>query len=106
MSANLLIVDDHRVFCQGLEAVFAAEPDFEPIAVSRSDQVLPAVTACAPDAVIMDVRIGRASGIDLTRRLTALPSPPAVVVLTAYADAATAIEAIRAGAVGFLPKSA
>jgi two-component system, NarL family, nitrate/nitrite response regulator NarL len=106
MSANLLIVDDHRVFCQGLEAVFAAEPDFEPMAVSRPDQVLAAVTACAPDAVVMDVRIGRASGIDLTRRLTALPSPPAVVVLTAYADTATAFEAIRAGAVGFLPKSA
>ena len=106
MSPNLVIVDDHRVFCEGLEAVFAAEPDFEPMAVSSSDQVIPAVTACTPDAVIMDVRIGRASGIDLTRRLTALPSPPAVVVLTAYADTATAIEAIRAGAAGFLPKSA
>ena len=106
MSANLVIVDDHRVFCQGLEAVFAAEPDFEPMAVSRADQVLPMVTACTPDAVVMDVRIGRASGIDLTRRLAALPSPPAVVVLTAYADTATAIDAIRAGAVGFLPKSA
>jgi DNA-binding NarL/FixJ family response regulator len=105
MSANLVIVDDHRVFSQGLEAVFAAEPDFEPMAVSNSDQVLPAVKACSPDAVVMDVRIGRASGIDLTRRLMTLPSPPAVVVLTAYADTGTAIEAIRAGAVGFLPKS-
>ena len=106
MSANLVIVDDHRVFCQGLEAVFAAEPDFEPMAISHSDQVIPAVKACMPDAVVMDVRIGRANGIDLTRRLTAMPSPPAVVVLTAYADAATAIETIRAGAAGFLPKSA
>ena len=76
MSANLVIVDDHRVFCQGLEAVFAAEPDFEPMAISHSDQVLPAVTACTPDAVLMDVRIGRANGIDLTRRLTAMSSPP------------------------------
>ena len=88
---------DHRVFCQGLEAVFAAEPDFEPMAISNSDQVLPTVTACTPDTVLMDVRIGRANGIDLTRRLTAMSSPPAVVVLTAYADTATAIEAIRAG---------
>jgi DNA-binding NarL/FixJ family response regulator len=106
MSANLVIVDDHKVFCQGLEAVFAAELDFEPLAISHSDQVLPAVTAYMPDAVLMDVRIGRANGIDLTRRLTAMTSPPAVVVLTAYADTATAIEAIRAGAAGFLPKSA
>jgi len=106
MDANLLIVDDHRVFGQGLEAVFATEPDFEPMAVSRADQVLPMVAACAPDVVIMDVRIGRVNGIDLTRRLAALPAAPAIVVLTAYADNATAMEAFRAGAVGFLPKSA
>ena len=76
------------------------------MAVSNPDQVLAVVAACAPDVVIMDLRIGEVSGIDLTRQLAALPSPPAVVVLTAYADTATAIEAIRAGAVGFLPKNA
>ena len=106
MRASLLIVDDHRVFCQGLEAVFAAEPDFEPMAISNPDQVLGVVTAWRPDVVIMDLRLGQVSGIDLTRRMTALPFPPAVVVLTAYADIATALDAIRAGAVGFLAKSA
>ena len=60
----------------------------------------------APDAVVMDVRLGEASGIELTRKLTVLPSPPAVVVLTAYADMAAAMEAVRAGAAGFLPKNA
>ena len=35
MRSNLLIVDDHRVFCQGLEAVFRAEADFEPLTVSN-----------------------------------------------------------------------
>jgi DNA-binding NarL/FixJ family response regulator len=106
MRANLIIVDDHRVFCQGLEAVFAAEPDFEPMAVSHPDQVIPAVAACEPDVLIMDVRIGATNGIDLVRRLQALPSPPAIVVLTGYPDTATAIEALRAGAAGFLAKSA
>jgi DNA-binding NarL/FixJ family response regulator len=106
MRTSLLIADDHRVFCQGLEAVFAAEPDFEPIAISNPDQVLGVVAAWRPNVVIMDLRLGEVSGIDLTRQITALPFPPAVVVLTAYADIAAALDAIRAGAVGFLAKNA
>jgi DNA-binding NarL/FixJ family response regulator len=106
MTTTLLIVDDHRVFCQGLEAVFAGEPDFEPMAVSSPEQALLVVATSRPDAVIMDLRLGEVSGIDLTRQMTAMPFPPAIVVLTAYADVATALDAIRAGAVGFLAKNA
>jgi DNA-binding NarL/FixJ family response regulator len=105
-TSNLLIVDDHRVFCQGLETVFAAEPDFEPMAISDPDQVLGIVAAWRPDVVMMDLRLGEVSGVDLTRQITALPSPPAVVVLTAYADIGAALDAVRAGAVGFVAKNA
>jgi DNA-binding NarL/FixJ family response regulator len=102
---KLLIVDDHQVFAEGLEAVFRAEPGFEPLtAVTDPDQVVPAVMAQRPDAVIMDVNLGDVNGIDLTSVLTAQPDPPAVVVLTAYCDTATAINAIQAGAMGFVSK--
>jgi DNA-binding NarL/FixJ family response regulator len=102
---KLLIVDDHRVFAEGLEAVFRAEPDFEPMAaVTDPNQVVSVVAAHRPDAVIMDVQLGEVSGIDLTALLTALPAPPRVVVLTAYSDTATAIGAVQAGAVGFVSK--
>ncbi len=106
MRTRLLIVDDHRVFSQGLEALFAAEPDFDPMVVTDPGQAHAVVAARKPDAVLMDVRLGNVSGIELTRRLTLLPSPPAIVVLTAYADACTAVQAIQAGAVGFVAKSA
>ncbi len=106
MRTKLLIVDDHRVLAQGLEALFAGEPDFAPMVVADPEQAPAVVAARKPDAVLMDVRLGSVSGIELTRRLTLLPSPPAVVVLTAYADIATAVEAVRAGAVGFVAKSA
>jgi DNA-binding NarL/FixJ family response regulator len=103
--ASVLIVDDHRVFAEGLEAVFDAEPGFEPLgAISDPDQVVGFVAANRPDAVVMDVQLGEVSGIDLTATLTALPAPPAVVVLTAYSDTATAIGAVAAGAVGFVSK--
>ena len=106
MPISLLIVDDHRVFAQGLEAVFGAEPDFEPTAISYPNQVIGAVTARRPDVVIMDVRLGDISGIDLTRQLMTMPAPPAVVMLTAYADVASVISAVQAGAVGFVAKEA
>lgn len=106
MRTRLLIVDDHRVFCQGLEAVFAAEPDFEPMTISNPDRALGVVTAVEPDVVIVDLRLGEMSGIHLTKQITGLPFPPAVVVLTAYADIAAALDSIRAGAVGFLAKNA
>lgn len=106
MRSKLLIVDDHRVFCQGLEAVFRAEPDFEPVSVSDPAAALGIVVSWQPNVVLMDLRLGEVSGVDLTRRMTGLPSPPAIVVLTAFADIAAALDAVRAGAVGFVPKNA
>jgi DNA-binding NarL/FixJ family response regulator len=102
---RLLIVDDHQVFAEGLEALFRAEPDFEPMPpVSDPGQVVGVARSRQPDAVIMDVQLGRGSGIELTAQLTALPAPPVVVVLTAYTDVATAIDALQAGATGFVSK--
>lgn len=106
MRSKLLIVDDHRVFCQGLEAVFRAEADFDPLTVSNPAHALGVVMSWQPDVVLMDMRLGEVSGVDLTKQMTALPFAPIVVVLTAYADTSVALEAIRAGAVGFVPKDA
>ncbi len=103
--AKLLIVDDHKVFAEGLEVLFRAEPDFEPVAaVSDPARVVGAVRLYQPDAVIMDVHLGDANGIELTAQLVTQPVPPVVVVLTAYCDAATAADAVAAGAMGFVSK--
>jgi DNA-binding NarL/FixJ family response regulator len=103
--ASLLIVDDHQVFAEGLEVLFRAEPDFGPVAaVSDPGQVIGAVRSQAPDVVIMDVHLGDGNGIGLTAQLMTQPAPPVVVMLTAYSDTATAADAIRAGAMGFVSK--
>jgi DNA-binding NarL/FixJ family response regulator len=46
------------------------------------------------------------NGVDLTRQMTMLPVAPSIVVLTAFADVAAAMDAVLAGAVGFVPKNA
>ena len=103
---RVLIVDDHAVFARGLEEVFRAEPDCAPLpALVHPGPVVGVVTAQRPDVVIMDVRLGTMSGIDVTHRLRSLPVPPAVVILTAFADHATAVRAVFAGAAGFVAKS-
>src|SRR6202161_998641 len=103
--ARLLVVDDHRVFAEGLEALFRAGPDFAPGGpVSEPGQVVGTVRSRQPDVVIMDVHLGEGNGIELTAQLAALPMPPVVVVLTAYSDAGTAADAIRAGAMGLVSR--
>jgi DNA-binding NarL/FixJ family response regulator len=103
---RVLIVDDHAVFARGLEEVFRAQPDFAPLpALVHPGPVVGVVTSQRPDAVIMDVRLGDMSGIDLTKRLRSLPVPPAVVIVTAFADPVIAVRAVIAGAAGFLAKS-
>ncbi|WP_432995595.1 response regulator [Dactylosporangium sp. CA-233914] len=59
-----------------------------------------------PDMVVMDVQMPVLNGIEATRRIQALPSPPKVVVLTTFDLDEYAVAAIRAGASGFLLKDA
>jgi DNA-binding NarL/FixJ family response regulator len=54
--------------------------------------------------VLMDVRMPRCDGVEATRRLRERSSPTQVIVLTTYADDRSVIEALRAGARGFLTK--
>lgn len=106
MTTNVLIVDDHRVFGQGLEAVLDAQPGFTARCVSDPDQVVGTITRERPDVVVMDLRLGDASGLDLIERIAELAVRPAVVVLTAYAETEAVARAIRAGAIGFVAKDA
>lgn len=102
---RVLIIDDHQVFAQALGVRLAAEPDIDVLAVVTSEsELLDAVAERGPDLIVMDVHLAGSSGIDLTARIRSQPCPPAVVVLTAHSDTATAISAVKAGASGFVAK--
>ena len=105
---RILIVDDHPVVRAGLRAVLSGAPDLE--IVGDAHDAVSAVGSAErlrPDVVLMDLRLGAGpTGADATARIRALPSPPAVLVLTNYDSDADILSAVAAGASGYLLKYA
>lgn len=104
---RLLIVDDQPLIRRGLAMMLAAEPGIEVVgqAADGLDAIAQAL-ATAPDVVVMDLQMPRASGVVATREITAQLSQTRVVVLSTYDDDELVFEAIRAGAQAYLLKDA
>jgi DNA-binding NarL/FixJ family response regulator len=103
---RVLIADDNRSVRKGLRLQLEHAPGVRVIGevATGTDAVITARNEHA-DVVLMDVQMPGMSGIEATRALTARGGPPAVVVMTSYAVDAYVIEALDAGAVGYLLKS-
>ncbi|MFI5958042.1 response regulator [Cryptosporangium sp. NPDC051539] len=102
---EVLLVDDQLLVRAGFRLVIDSQPDLTVVGEVGDGQT--AVSQAArlhPDLVLMDVRMPILDGIEATRRITALPDPPKVVVLTTFDVDEAALDAIRAGASGFLLK--
>ena len=103
---RLVLVDDHEMVLQGLTAMlahFAAEVQIVATA-NGPEEALAAVAASGPDIVLCDVRIGKASGIDLCQSITSAHPGVRVVLLTVYDDEHYLFQALRVGASGYILK--
>jgi DNA-binding NarL/FixJ family response regulator len=104
---TVLIADDQRVVREGLTMVLGLMPGVEIVGSARDgEEAIALVEQLQPDVVLMDLRMPRCDGVEATRRLTQTHTPTKVVVLTTYADDHSVIQALRAGACGFLTKDA
>jgi len=104
---RLLIADDHPVVRDGLSGMFAADPGFEVLGEAADGaEAVRLAQALSPDVILMDLRMPRMDGVEATRRLRASHPEIKVVVLTTYADDHSVLEALRAGALGYLTKDA
>lgn len=104
---RLLVVDDHPVVRAGMSAVLSEQRDFEVVGeAGNGAEALGLVPRLQPDVVLMDLRMPVMDGAEATRRLTALPDPPRVLVLTTYDTDADIVTAVEAGATGYLLKDA
>ena len=103
--ARLLIADDHALLRTGMRAMLEAEPDLE--VVGEAGNGREAVDLCRellPDLVLMDLSMPEMDGLEATRQIMAELPRTGVLVLTAHADQEMLLEAIRAGAAGYVLK--
>jgi DNA-binding NarL/FixJ family response regulator len=107
MSPRVLIVDDHPLYRDALARLVESVLDLE-IAGLAGDgaEAVARVEAGDVDVVLMDLNLPSLSGLDATRRIAALPEPPAVLVVTMVDDDDTVVAAMRAGARGYVLKGA
>jgi DNA-binding NarL/FixJ family response regulator len=104
---RVLIVDDQRVVREGLTLLLGLLPDVAVVGTAADgEEAVARARELAPDVVLMDLRMPRCDGVEATRRLLTLSPDCRVIVLTTYADDQSVVEALRAGARGFLTKDA
>ncbi len=102
---NLLLVDDDETFCSVLKPALEKR-NFQ---VSVAHDVKTGITLAEqtdPEYAVIDLRIGHDSGLEMVKKLISLDSNTRIVMLTGFASIATAVEAIKLGAIHYLTKPA
>ncbi len=103
---DVVLIDDHELIRGGLRRAFEATGEFSVLAeYGTVDAARTALSAAAPDVVVVDIGLPDGDGIDLVRALRAAYPRLGIVVLTMYADDEHLFAALDAGASAFVPKS-
>jgi len=107
MPIRLLLADDNAEFLMGLRFLFESCRDIVVVgeAASGVDAVRLA-QVCRPDVALLDVRMPGLSGIEAARRIVLHSPAPAVILCSILVDQSYVIEAAKAGAVGYISKTA
>ena len=103
---NLLIADDHAVLRHGLRLILDSEADITVVGEATNGQeAVTQALALQPEVVLMDMSMPELSGIEATRRIKAQDSNIRVLMLTVSSNDKDLIEAVKAGARGYLLKN-
>jgi DNA-binding NarL/FixJ family response regulator len=104
---RVLLADDQRVVREGLGSLLGMLPGVQVVAAAADGEEAVALAEHhRPDVVLMDLRMPRMNGVEATRRLRERDPDVKVLMLTTYADDRSVIDALRAGARGYLTKDA
>jgi DNA-binding NarL/FixJ family response regulator len=107
MTIRVLIVDDQPLLRAGFRMILESEPDLEVVGeAADGEEAVATARRLRPDVVLMDIRMPRLDGVEATRRLAGprADDPIKVLMLTTFDLDEYVVEAIRAGASGFLLK--
>jgi DNA-binding NarL/FixJ family response regulator len=104
---TVMVVDDQGLVREGLMTLLEASPGLHPVAAAADGEQAVALAARhRPDVILMDLRMPVLDGVEATRRIRAAQPDTEVVVLTTHADEASILDALQAGARGYLTKDA
>lgn len=103
---RVLLVDDHEMVLQGLQAMLSLFPDQVEVigTASEENEAVHAVSVDHPDVVLCDVRLRQGSGLDVCTAIRKIDPLAKVVFLTVYDDEQYLYQALRVGASGYLLK--
>lgn len=102
---RVLIVDDHEVVRVGLRTLLSRPPSIEVVGeASTVNEAIEQTKSLLPDVVLLDARLGSGNGLDACREIQKMEHQVRVLVLTSFADDDVIVEAISAGADGYLLK--
>lgn len=102
---NLLLVDDDSIFCNVLKSALERR-NFEVTVAQNVTAGIACAKTIAPEYAIIDLRIGFESGLELVKALIEIDDNTQILMLTGFASIATAVEAIKLGAIHYLTKPA
>jgi two-component system, NarL family, response regulator DevR len=103
---RIFVVDDHELVRRGLRDLLDAEDDLEVVGdAATAGMALAGASRLAPDVTLLDVRLPDGSGIEVCREVRARDPRVACLMLTSFADDEALLDAIMAGAAGYLLKS-
>ena len=104
---RILIVDDHDVVRMGLKEILGGRVDMEVAAEARSaEEAIAAVRSAPFDVVLVDLSLSDGSGVDVLNRIKAIRPETAVLIVSGYPEEQFAISVLKAGASGFISKTA
>jgi len=106
-TVNILLADDHAIVRKGLRALIERKPHFKVVAEAETgEEAAKMARDIHPDIAVIDIWMPGLSGIDACRQITSTVMDCKVIMLTAYAEDAMLMAAIRAGASGYVLKLA
>lgn len=103
---RLFIVDDHTIFREGLKQILQEEADLQIVGeATNGDELLAQLPASSCDIVLLDLSMPGRSGMALLKEVNACPGERRVVVLSMHEEHQYIVEALKAGAAGYVTKN-
>ena len=103
MKSRVLVIDDEAAIRDSLRMILEYE-DYQFVGAASGQEALDVVRRERPDIVLLDIKMPGMDGMEVLRKLRALDEGLPVVMISGHGNTATAVEAIRSGAIDFLDK--